>query len=153
METINLDVECPSCEGTWLFQGMVEKEGCAVVCYNCEGTGLHKHTYSYKVFAGRQPRKDIKRVFKNSYGYTHCPDDYYVKDEGITIRFSKGGCTYEEWLAGAEPKYMEQLYCPYLADRDFKCRAKDSWIGHIPDCKFYKDKAVCWEEYNKQDKE
>ena len=36
---IEFDCECESCKGTGLYVGMAEREGSAVVCHTCKGTG------------------------------------------------------------------------------------------------------------------
>ena len=32
-----IQIECPACHGTGLYQGMCEQDGCAVVCTECGG--------------------------------------------------------------------------------------------------------------------
>lgn len=34
-----IQIECPACHGTGLYQGMCEQDGCAVVCTKCDGKG------------------------------------------------------------------------------------------------------------------
>ena len=34
---LEADVECTSCSGTGLYQGMAERDGTAVICYQCDG--------------------------------------------------------------------------------------------------------------------
>jgi len=144
------DIVCEACDGTGLYQGMAEQKGCAVICSNCDGTGKEEYELVYEEFKERKPMKGIKRVFKNSCGYKHGPDDFVGKD-GTKIEFSKGGCTYEEFLKGEEPKPVKDLYCPklwtfqnYTSER---CD-KGSQIGRrITECKYYETKEKCWKEY------
>jgi len=46
MEKIEMDIECPSCNGTGLYCGMGEKEGVAVVCCKCQGSGKYHYVYT-----------------------------------------------------------------------------------------------------------
>ena len=151
MKTIT--IQCPNCKGTGLYQGMAERDGAAVVCYHCRGTGQTK--CSYEEFTGRKIKEGIKRVFAGSFGYVHGAKNVKFNDTGI-IRFEVGGCTYEEWLNGATPKPVKDLYCPYIWDNKgignepvSRCREIASCFGRISDCKHFGNKAKCWEEYER----
>lgn len=151
MKTIH--IECPSCQGTGLYVGMGEHDGAAVVCHTCKGKG--HTTYSYEEFTGRKHRKGVKRVYRSGYGYSISAKDI-VLDNGKTIHFSNAGCDYFEWLNGAEPEHIKELYCPYIADNKGmgnepleRCRKGCVGFGSISDCKFYKEKEQCWSELEK----
>ena len=147
MKTIK--IECSRCNGTGLYIGMAEHNGAAVVCNSCKGLG--ETTFSYNEFTGRKKRENVKRVYKGAYGYGISAEDV-TTNEGKFLPYSQYGCTYEEWLNGAEPKHIEFLYCPYMADNKGignepleRCRYEGRSIcGLISDCKFYDDKATCW---------
>ena len=150
-----IQIECSKCQGTGLYKGMGEKGRCAVVCYGCAGEGWA--TFNYKEFSGRKTRNDVDRVFRGSFGYAHGPDDV-VTDDGSVIRFSEGGCTYQEWLKGVKPKPVKELYCPYNWDNQGmgneplgeKCRKGLPGFGRIGSCKYYLEKLKCWEEYERE---
>lgn len=55
-----LEYECQDCNGTGLYSGMCEREGEAVICLGCNGTG--KAIFEYRPFARRKGRRDIKTV-------------------------------------------------------------------------------------------
>lgn len=151
-KNIQIEVQCPSCEGTGLYKGFAEGEGCAVVCSVCKGTG--KSSYFYHPFTGRKGRKGIKRVFRSSCGY------------GSTAK-GEGGCTYEEWKAGQRPAPVKEVYCPYLwtdqsmqnsthkAHKMYKsfCDRVLHGSGSISNCPLYKSKEKCWEEFEKTAKD
>ena len=149
-----IQVVCVDCGGTGLYQGMCEKKGCAVVCAGCSGEG--GHAYTYEEFEKRKRSKGIKRVFKSSFGYGHCADDFATK-EGKKIEFSKGGCEYEAWRDGEEPKPVKELYCPYLwthqnlqsEDKNglykTRCSKQNLWGCSISNCGLFKEKDKCWE--------
>lgn len=146
---IKLEVECDVCGGTGLYSGMAERDECAVVCSYCKGTG--KATISYNEFTGRKKKNGIKRVFARSCGFVHSHKDIVVN--GKEIKFSEGGCTYNEWLNGAKPKPVKDLYCPYMwdnkgIDKEPLDNCKDVGLGgSISDCKHFNNKHICWKRY------
>lgn len=155
-----VNVVCGSCEGTGLYQGFAEKDSCAVICDNCNGTGCVEVKHVYEEFTKCKPAKGITRVFATSCGYIQSAKDV-TTDEGITIEFSKGGCTYEEFVNGVKPKPVKDLYCPYAwtgqrmqssGHEDYKfyekhCEPVRNIGGYISDCPKYRDKAICWKLY------
>lgn len=55
-----MQFECCSCKGTGLYEGFVEREGEAVVCIDCGGSGsVRDGTIPFVV---RRPIPGIKRV-------------------------------------------------------------------------------------------
>ncbi len=58
-QTLKIEVECESCDGTGLYRGMCEPPG-AVVCMGCDGTGCQKLVF--KSFYGLKKRRDVKTV-------------------------------------------------------------------------------------------
>lgn len=142
-----LIIECQSCKGTGLYKGMSERDSCAVICHSCHGTG--KVEFHYNEFKGRKIRTDVKRVFNRSCGYVHSDKDVKT-DKGKVIKFSQGGCSYEEWLNNVEPKPVEDLYCPYLWDNTGMgheplndCN-EHCGFGSISNCEIYDRKNDCW---------
>lgn len=155
------EVQCSSCKGTGLYVGMAEREGCAVVCQTCNGTGVVKIRQVYQKFSGRKKRKNVNRVFETAGGY--CIADHDVTtEEGETIHFSKFGVSYEEWLAGGKPKPIEDLHCPYQhtcqdmqsskhpANKLYKEKCSDALnLGsYISKCGNRKNIKKCWKRYH-----
>jgi hypothetical protein len=141
---------------------MAEKDGCAVVCYQCKGEGGYEITYEPFVERKTLPEGEVKRVFKGSFGYGHSANDVTTK-EGRTILFSHGGCTYKEWLNGKQPLPVRGLYCPFiwtsqkLQSNDVndlyktRCEGGLGCCGNkISDCKHYLDKADCWRIFEEE---
>jgi len=143
--------ECSACDATGLYQGFCEKRGAAVICTRCEGTG--KVTIDYIPFTERKIKENVKRIFKSSFMYYHAAEDV-VTEEGDPINFTQGGCTYQEWLDGVEPKPVKELYCPYLWDRKGveSCEKNLEWGKDIKDCKYYPCKEECWEIWEEHKK-
>jgi len=149
MRKITVRAVCHVCNGTGLYQGMAERDGCAVICTSCNPLGSGGYPITYEQFVERKklPKNKIKRVFKNSCGYVHSSKD----TEGIA--FSQSGCTYEEWLDGKEPEPVRELYCPFewtAQDRDMnglynaKCEKTLRTGSLISKCSCRDEKAVCW---------
>lgn len=152
-------VMCVSCEGTGLYRGIAEGNNSAVICHTCKGTGKVETKLSFTEFTGRKTRKDVKRVYLTACGCGIADKDFVTK-EGKTIRFSEAGCSYEDWLKGAEPKPITDLHCPYMhtnqamQNKDHKCHSlyntkcsKNMGFGFIAACKCFENKEECWKEY------
>lgn len=147
MKTIQ--IECASCGGTGLYQGMCEHDGAAVECSKCGGTGAVE--FSYNEFTGRKVRSGVQRVYADNGGYSISAQDT-MGPHGQMIHFSQFGCSYGEWLAGTAPAPIKELLCPNLVYHSTNplpnCSAVR--VGYsIPHCPYYDNKAACWEEYEK----
>jgi hypothetical protein len=149
MKTFEVDIECKSCGGTGLYVGLAERDGAAMVCSTCKGTGKYHHKFTYKEFKERTKRKDVRRVFKTSCGFVHTPDDTEV--DGKTIKFSQSGVSYEKWLNGGEPLPLKTLYCPKMwtgQKWDSKTCTEHCLVGDsINHCPYRENMAACWDEY------
>lgn len=147
-------IECPSCKGTGLYKGFAEKDNCAVVCFSCKGNGFIE--YHYEEFNGIKTRDDVKRVFEGSFGYAQSDKDY--KDGEVDIKFSQGGCSYEEWLNGETPKPVRELYCPFMwsgqsskIGEKLGCYDECGLGGMITNCSKYNNKEKCWTKFLKEE--
>lgn len=143
-QVFEVDIKCSACRGTGLYVGFCERDGSAVVCYKCNGSGKFHHKLAYELFTERIRRDDVKRVFLQTCGYVHSAEDH----EGI--EFSKGGTSYKDWLEGGDPKPIKSLYCPLLWTNQRWKTDKCLWGGRISQCKHWENKAKCWEEYEKE---
>jgi hypothetical protein len=146
---------CKSCDGTGLYIGFAEKEGCAVVCYHCKGTGGNGIT--------RKEKYGVIRVFAHSAGYGHAPTGRHKHNKtGKYFNFEDGGCTYEEWKQGVQPRPLKGLYCPYLwTQQELQNKDKNGLyknycskilgFNSIIDCKRYPKMDECWDIYDNKD--
>lgn len=137
-----ITIECPSCKGTGIYAGAAERDGAGVQCFICNGTG--KTTYSYEEFMERKKRKDIVQVVERNPGIMISPE------------IPMGGMSYDDWFAGKPFEHgmeMREYTCPFWWSRQkiSTSRCDDgSMLGcRYSDCKFFHDKAKCWEEYDK----
>jgi hypothetical protein len=135
---------------------MAEHDGAAVVCCKCDGTGRVIAKLTYRKFKGRKKREEVKRVYDSSHGYFISAEDVTTED-GQKIEFTKAGCSYAEWLNGAEPKPMKDLICPYqhtnqgLQTDDInglyatRCKGNLGIGSLIKNCPLHDEKEKCWE--------
>ena len=146
MPTVEFDYECGSCGGTGLYVGMGEKDGIAVVCKICEGTGEAHFKKVYKKFTHRKKRRGIQRVLQtNPRVYTGGYGNF-------------GGLSYKNWLANkpfSPGTEMRKFVCParwfQTVDYDKKPDWKECRLVNVFDnCEKYKDKVECWERYDKE---
>lgn len=158
MPKIEMDIECPECNGTGLYQGMAEGNGTAVICYNCDGSGKYHFAKEYEEFTGLKKRNNIERVYLSSMGYFIGLGKRRYDGIGI-IDMDKEGISYQEFLQGQKPPHIKTLGCPMLADQGAchdikgfteKCnKLNDGWISFIPNCKNRHRMAECWERFEK----
>ncbi len=86
-DSSDLKVNCPSCNGTGLYQGFFEDRDMAVPCWTCNGEGYVKWVYM-DIFEGRLPMSGVKHIY---------PAKRHSNDPSQAI-------TLEEFLAGKRPK-------------------------------------------------
>lgn len=101
------DIECVACGGDGLYVGMCERDGAAVICHRCKGTGRQHVKHEYTAFTKRKTNPEIQRVYNAAGGYCISAKDVTTEDSktenGRTIHFSRAGVSYEEWLEGVKP--------------------------------------------------
>jgi len=103
-------------EGSGVYVGMGERGEAAVVCYNCNGSGKYNYKFEYNEFPGLKKKKNVKRVYKDGYGYVISPEVIDFKDIG-EIDMSKEGVSYEDFVKGIKPDHIKNLACPMIADQ------------------------------------
>ena len=159
MSKKNMIIECSECKGTGLYVGLAERNGAAVVCYRCQGKGYVD--FEYNEFFGRKKRDDVIRVYETGYGYVISATDATLEKHGVDIKFSKAGCTYEDWLSGSgDPSNpIKELYCPFIWNNTGmgneplkRCKEGCEYGRRISDCKFFNQKEECWKEYLNKEK-
>ena len=150
-----IEIQCPHCNGEGLYVGMAERDGAAVICSYCKGTG--KSEYYYTEFTGRKINPKITRVFKTGQAYIIAGKGKVTLDNGYFINFEKEGVSYEEWRNGKEPKHIRNMGCPMCADQsqchdlegftDVCYNLNGGWIGSFTRCKQYKCLHECWDRF------
>lgn len=138
---ITLDIVCTACSGTGLYVGMGERNGAAVVCYRCQGTG--RQAYTYEPFTERKAPPDTVTTVHVARGY------------GLDSS-SRGGLPIEQWQPGAIVPADEAYYCPFIYTNQEWCSNPDLLpqigkptpprmpTGQISSCKHWANKSRCW---------
>lgn len=151
-ESIKFNEECPSCGGTGLYVGMAERDGAAVVCHKCRGTGCFEFSYTYTPFASKKNKKGVKHVYETNPGICIGNGNGYKFEDF-------GGMTYEDWAAGKKFKIgMEnrKYTCPSWWYQTANYKKKPEWKecyenlgGSFSGCKLFGVKEKCWEKWDK----
>ena len=56
--------ECNRCKGTGLYVGMAERDGFAVQCHGCKGTGCTTFRFAWNDFEKRKFLRGVSRVLR-----------------------------------------------------------------------------------------
>lgn len=152
---IEFDERCQSCNGTGLYVGMGERDGAAVVCHTCGGTGCHKFKHEYEEFIQRTSRKGVKRVYEIN------PGICIGEGRGHKLK-DFGGMPIKEWLSGSQfVAGMEnrKFTCPcwWYQSADYKLKPQwqecDDSLGlSFSGCSHFSQKEKCWERWDKENR-
>ena len=152
-KVIKFDEQCQSCSGTGLYKGMGERDGAAVVCHTCKGTGCHHFKHAYDEFTGRKPRPGIRRVYEVN------PGICIGAGNGHTLE-QFGGVPHEDWDAGKPfPAGSEnrEFTCPAWWYQSADYKKKPDWdecntsLGaSFSRCPHFGNKAQCWERWDRE---
>lgn len=148
---LKMKAECNSCQGTGLYVGMGERDGAAVVCATCKGTGERTITIKYRDFKGRQKREGVRRIYESNPGI--------CIGEGANLLLKDfGGMSYADWL-------LDRPFRPGMEDRKHTCpkwfyqgdgenldpcwqKCYDSLGRSFSKCKYFSKKEKCWKEWD-----
>lgn len=147
-----LDCKCKDCGGTGLYVGLAERNGAAVLCYKCKGTGKGHIKLEWEDFDGRVERDDVTRVLECNPGICVGPNE----EMGFSLE-DFGGMPYHDWQKGKPfpPKSeMRKFTCPawwyQTADYDSKPDWDECCWGRFSDCKHFCTKERCWERWDEE---
>ena len=143
-----VQAECEACKGTGLYVGLAERDGFAVQCSKCLGTGEVTLTFRWRDFEGRKRRERVLRVLRANPGIVagtgngHAPELF-------------GGMPYEEWRAGKPfppGSEMRAFTCPAWWYQSVDYEQKPNWPecgwGRFSDCQHFPTKAKCWARWD-----
>ena len=154
MSRIEIDVQCPACDGTGVYVGLAERHGAGVVCRQCKGTGCYRFTYEYEIFTGRKEHQDVKRVYE-------CNPGFVIGDNpnmDLTL-LDFGGIPYEDFIRhgyfphGSEdrertcPKWWTQ--CAGKEGPDWE-ECYSSLGRRFKDCDYFSEKEKCWGKWDQE---
>lgn len=139
-----LKYKCKECDGSGLYVGMAERDGSAVVCHDCKGTGQAE--FEYEEFHGRQKKDNAKRV------YHHNPGIVIGEGKGKFKLEDFGGMPVEDWLEGKPfPKghEMRKFVCPaWYYYKQFFPACSVNIGARYSDCSKFHEKEKCWKFYD-----
>lgn len=152
---LEYDQKCKFCEGTGLYIGLAERDGAAVVCHTCEGTGCQHVKTEYDDFTVRLPHRTAKHVVQVNPGIcigAGKEAEYKLSDFG--------GMSYQDWLNG---KVFEQgmenrkFTCPAWWYQSANYELKPDWddccgVGCFSGCEHFTAKNKCWERFDAEHK-
>ena len=151
---IEFQKECESCHGTGLYRGIGERDGAAVVCHTCKGTGCCQISLEYTPFMARKNTNGVKRVFQVNVGVG------IGEGNGHTLE-GFGGISYKDWKneqvfpRGSE---MRKYTCPAWWYQGADYNRKPDWdecncLGStFSKCSRFNTKDVCWERFDQEEK-
>ncbi len=138
--------ECKSCQGTGLFVGYAEKNGAAVICYKCKGTGCENFEKEFYTFISQKEKDNITHVYATNPGIRLDPE---------TI---EGGVTLKEWNNNASSVFdpgneIRNATCPAWWYQSSNYKLKPNWkecntVNRFPDCRKFNMKEKCWEKWD-----
>lgn len=146
MTTTSIPAECSACKGTGLYVGMAEREGTAVLCATCKGSGRCDVTYT--PWSGvRRPREGVRRVFASNCGV-------------VLGHVVPGGISHDEWERGGDPRRSGAEPRPYVCPGQWAQNALHerppfpecskgiglAWSA----CPHYPAKSECWRRFDAQ---
>ena len=141
---------CASCEGTGLYIGVCERDGAAVVCTTCTGTGRVQMRREYIEFRGRVELPDVKRVYASSCNHVISPS------------IVPGGVPREVWESNPKSVYERgrenrEHSCPAWWHQAINSGKKPYWkecndaLGKsFSECPHYGEKTKCWERLDRE---
>lgn len=144
-KTVKIHEHCGACDGTGLYVGRAERDGAAVVCSRCGGTGgVHREL---RVFTGRVLRPNIRRVYQRGTGFV------VGEGGGLTLE-SFGGIPYEVWDPAKpfpEGREDRERTCPFWfhSQRWKHAGCNDNSPGNRhSDCQHFAERGKCWKLYD-----
>ncbi len=145
-ETKTVQAQCHDCRGTGLYTGIGERDGLAVVCGKCEGTG--QKDISYTPFTGRKTRENVRKVIQVNPGIVISPE------------LTQGGAGYQEWLDNPESarspgREVREFYCPTWWYQRADSKLLPEWdecikFGDITKCPSFQQMEKCWERFDRE---
>ena len=149
---LEYDCACPGCGATGLYVGFAERDGAAVVCRACTGSGKQHRVIEYDEFEGRKERGGVAQVFESNPGI--CLE--INLDRAIDSLEAFGGMPYEEWRSGQPfPAQSENraYTCPAWWYQGVDYEKKPNWrecngCGAFADCESFPSKDKCWARFD-----
>lgn len=147
--TIEFDEKCQACKGTGIYRGMAERDGYAVVCRRCNGTGKFHFVHQFEAFDQREVCKGVHTVVEFNPG---------ICLGGKAGAYNFGGISYTDWLEGKpfpQGAEMREYTCPYWWYQTANYNKRPRWKecnegcrGAFSKCLYFSEKHTCWERFD-----
>jgi len=152
MARFTAQAECSACNATGLFVGSFERDGFAIQCSKCHGTGCAAIDIKYEPFTARHKRDGVVRVLQSNPGFcvgTRVADQAFPVDHF-------GGMPAELWERGwtfPPRSEMRAFTCPAWWYQSVDYSKKPDWpeclgCGLFSSCKSFPEKSKCWERWD-----
>lgn len=138
--------ECKSCQGTGLFVGYAEKNGAAVICNKCKGTGCEHFKKEFYSFVGKKQKSNVTHVYATNPGFR------------INPKTIEGGVTLEEWendtsIVFQPGNEIRTRTCPAWWYQSVNYKLKPNWkecnsVNKFTDCRKFNTKEKCWRKWD-----
>ena len=142
---------CRACKGTGLYVGIGERDGAAVVCSRCKGSGCERIVVDYEPFVARAAKPKVKRVYRTNCGFV------IGQREGVCALDDFGGMPIADWLAGnpwphgsEDRKHTCPAWWYQSADSKLQPKWDECGFGTFSDCSHFADKAECWARFDRE---
>jgi len=152
MNKIEYDEQCKSCKGTGLYIGIGERDGAAIICHTCNGTGCHHVCVEYDSFTIRQDNPNVRRVYKANPGIC-------IGSNNSCTLADFGGMPVKEWESGLPfpPGSEDRKHtCPawFYQSADYNKKPDwnecNCWGNTFSQCAHFQSKEKCWERWDKE---
>ena len=152
--TLTYECQCSACKGTGLYVGFAEKDGAAVVCHTCKGTGRLTPTVTWQDFRGKLIRDNVGLVLQTNPGIGVAN----ASDGSCLVVKDFGGMLYSDWFAGKPfplGSEMRKYSCPAWWYQCAEYDKKPKWdecigCGSFSGCKHFANKEECWKRFDSE---
>ncbi len=145
MSSTTINVFCSVCNGYGVIINQFTKDGSALHCENCNGTGSIERTI--ETFSERKVYDNIHRVFLTNLGTT-------IQDYPELPVEDQGGVSYEQWQTigkdiFAKGTELEKRTCPKMwysmVNSSIKAPAYDDCVENkFRSCAKWRTRSECW---------
>ena len=146
---------CHACKATGLYIGVAERDGAAVVCHRCNGSGCARTRFEFDDFEGRRDLDGVTHVVEVNPGI--CIGRGPRREYALA---DFGGIPYSAWKRGEPfpPKSENRLFtCPawwyQSANGDLKPKWKECGYGVFAACEHFTNKDKCWGRFDAEREE
>ena len=139
-----LNINCRNCDGTGLRVGLPLRNGAAVVCQSCNGTGAE--SIEIVPFTGKRPMPAVEHVWANTINMPMQPGKW------------SGGSSYADWAADPSKVHeigleIREAACPASWYQAANLSLMPNWeqcqkADQFQQCPMFYQKSQCWARFD-----